>query len=257
MRLQLATWPEVESYLAKSTGIIIPLGSTEQHGPTGFIGTDALCPEILAYGLDEKRAAEGNDVMIAPTLSIGMAQHHLGFAGSVTLRPTTLIAVVQDVVNSLAKHGFDRFYFLNGHGGNIATVSAAFSEIYAEHSFGRAGDNRPPVRCQLVNWFTLPGVMEICKDAFGDDDGSHATCGEVSLTYYGFQKDAERVRHAAMAPGRAGEGKIYDSDDYRRRFPDGRIGSDPRKASVDVGEKLFNTAIGEIAESYDTFVGAA
>ena len=251
MRLQLSTWPEVESYLDRSTGIIIPIGSTEQHGPTGFIGTDALCPELLAFGL-----AEQKDVMIGPTLSIGMAQHHLGFAGSVTLRPTTLIAVVQDVVASLTKHGFDRFFFLNGHGGNIATVTAAFSEIYAEHSLGKAGDNRPPVRCTLVNWFTLRGVLDICTELFGDDDGSHATCGEVSLTYYGYQKDAVRVRGAEMAPGRAGDGPIYDSDDYRRRFPDGRIGSDPRKATVEAGERLYHAAIEEIGRRYDAFLTA-
>ncbi len=136
MLLQLATWQEVEGYLKASRGIAIPIGSTEQHGPTGFVGTDALCPEILARGL-----AEEDGVMVAPTLSIGMAQHHLSFAGSITLRPTTLIAVVMDVVNSLSRHGFDSFYFLNGHGGNIATVQSAFSEIYAEASLGRAGAN--------------------------------------------------------------------------------------------------------------------
>jgi creatinine amidohydrolase len=256
MRLQLSTWPEVETYLGASKGIIIPVGSTEQHGPTGFIGTDALCPEILAFGLGERRMAAGNPIMVGPTLSIGMAQHHLGFAGSVTLRPTTMIAMVQDVVGSLAKHGFERFFFLNGHGGNIATLNAAFSEIYAEHSLGKAGDNRPPVRCTLVNWFTLKRVMEICADKFGDDDGAHATCGEVSLTYYGFQKDAERVKGAEMTPGRAGDGPIYDSDDYRRRFPDGRIGSDPRKATVEAGELLYNAAIEEIGTRYDAFVSA-
>lgn len=256
MRLQLCTWPEVEDYLTKSTGIIIPVGSTEQHGPTGFIGTDALCPEILAYGISEKRAAQGDDVMIGPTLSIGMAQHHLGFAGSVTLRPSTMMAMVQDVVNSLAKHGFTRFFFLNGHGGNIATLSATYSEIYAEHSLGRAGDNRPSLRCKTVNWFDGKAVNDICQAEFGDDDGSHATCGEVSLTYFGFQKDAARVKDAKMAPGRAGEGAIYDCDDYRRRFPDGRIGSDPRKATIEIGERLYHAAIDEISQSYETFLSA-
>lgn len=261
MRLQLSTWPEVETYLDTSKGVIIPVGSTEQHGPTGFIGTDALCPEILAFGLAERRQASGNPVMVAPTLSIGMAQHHLGFAGSVTLRPSTMIAMVQDVVNSLAKHGFERFFFLNGHGGNIATLNAAFSEIYAEHSLGRAptsreGDNRPPVRCTLVNWFECDSVMKISAETFGDDDGAHATCGEVSLTYYGFQKDADRVKDAEMTPGRAGGGPIFDCDDYRRRFPDGRIGSDPRKATVEAGELLYNAAIEEIDRRYDDFVKA-
>ncbi|MBT3172928.1 MAG: creatininase family protein, partial [Rhodospirillaceae bacterium] len=49
MRMQLATWPEVEDYLKESTGIILPIGSTEQHGPNGFIGTDALTSEMISF----------------------------------------------------------------------------------------------------------------------------------------------------------------------------------------------------------------
>lgn len=251
MRLQLSTWPEVEDYLTRSTGIVIPIGSTEQHGPTGFIGTDAICPEMLAFGL-----AEHMEVAVAPTLSIGMAQHHLGFTGTITLRPSTLISVVRDVVASLAKHGFTRFFFLNGHGGNIATLDAAFSEIYADRSLGLDGGNQPPLRCELVNWFLLDSVAKIAADKFGDAEGEHATCTEVSLTYYGHQKEAERVRGARMTPGAAGGGPIFDADDYRRRFPDGRIGSDPRLASAEIGEQLYYAAIEEIGEKYRAFLTA-
>ncbi len=252
MRLQISTWQEVDEYLKHSTGIIIPIGSTEQHGPTGFIGTDALCPELLARGVSDEYG-----ICVAPTLSIGMAQHHLGFSGSITLKPTTLIAVVQDVVASLAKHGFTRFFFLNGHGGNIATLSAAFSEIYAERSLGYAGDNSLPVRCTTVNWFFLNEVSRITKERFGDDEGSHATCSEVSLTYYGYPEAAARVREAAMSAGRAGQGPIYDAVDYRMRFPDGRIGSDPRKATIEIGEELYKAALPEIKERFDSFMQAA
>ena len=79
MLLSMATWQEVEARLQSGKrGIIIPIGSHEQHGPTGLIGTDALCPDIIARHADKQ-----GDLLIAPPFSIGMAQHHMGFPGSI------------------------------------------------------------------------------------------------------------------------------------------------------------------------------
>ena len=249
MLLQLSTWKEVESYLARSTGIVIPIGSTEQHGPNGLIGTDAICPETIARGV-----AKETDVLIAPTLSVGMAQHHLGFPGSITLRPSTLLALIRDVVHSLAVHGFDRFYFLNGHGGNTATVTAAFSEIYAESSLGIAAVDRPALRCKLANWWVGSRVKALSQQLFGEAEGSHATPAEVSLSYFAYP---EAVKTADMDPKIAPKGEIRDAADYRRRFPDGRIGSDPSLASIEAGEKLYRAAVADCVEDCQQFFSAA
>src|SRR5471032_1283497 len=91
MQLQLSTWPEVEAYLAKSKAILIPIGSTEQHGPNGLLGTDALCPEIIG-----KRAGNEAGILVGPTFNVGQAQHHMGFSGTITLRPSTMIAAMMD-----------------------------------------------------------------------------------------------------------------------------------------------------------------
>ncbi len=248
MLLHHCTWQEVEARLKRSTGIIVPIGSTEQHGPNGLIGTDALCAEVVAHGV-----GEAADALVAPTISVGMAQHHLGFAGSITLRPSTLIAVVCDTVHSLARHGFDRIYFVNGHGGNIATLSAAFSEIYAERSFNGQGHNTPAVRCRLKNWFDGPAIKSLSEELYGDAEGSHATPSEVSLTQYAFP---ESVKRAAMSPEIAPKGPIHDAQDYRHRFPDGRIGSDPTLASPEAGKRLFDTAVEEVAGEYQQFLSA-
>src|SRR4028119_272934 len=126
MLLHLSTWPEVEAYLEQSQGIILPIGSTEQHGPTGLIGTDAICAEAIARGTGDAISA-----MVGPTINVGMALHHTAFPGTISLRPSTLILLVKDYVTCLAKAGFTKFFFINGHGGNIATLKAAFSETYA------------------------------------------------------------------------------------------------------------------------------
>jgi creatinine amidohydrolase len=247
MELRFSTWQEVDAYLQVSKAIVLPIGSTEQHGPNGLIGTDALCPESLAVALGDKTGA-----LIAPTIAVGMAQHHLGFAGSITLRPSTLIAVIRDMLNSLIRHGFERFYFLNGHGGNVATVQAAFAELYAQASLGANPTDQSSVRCKLVNWWEAEGVMALSKELFGEADGSHATCGEVSLTQYVYP---DSIKTAEMDPPVAPTGPIYDAADYRRRFPDGRIGSNPSLASPEAGEKLFRLALAGLEKDYLAFAG--
>ncbi len=245
MELRFSTWQEVDAYLQDSKAIILPIGSTEQHGPNGLIGTDALCPESLATALGDKTGA-----LVAPTIAVGMAQHHLAFAGSITLRPSTLIAVILDTVNSLIQHGFERFYFLNGHGGNVATVNAAFAEIYAQFSMATAGAGRPAVRCKIVNWWEAEGVMALSKELFGEADGSHATCGEVSLTQFAYPHS---IKSAEMDPPIAPTGAFYDAADFRQKFPDGRIGSNPSLASPEAGEKLFKKALAGLEKSYLDF----
>ncbi|MCC5865858.1 MAG: creatininase family protein [Wenzhouxiangella sp.] len=242
MLLQRATWPDVRDYLEHSQGIVIPIGSTEQHGPTGMIGTDAICPETIAVGMAEA------GILVAPTLSIGMAQHHLAFPGSITLRPSTLMAVVRDVVGSLASQGFTHFYFLNGHGGNIATVQSAFAEIWAEASLnGRASS----LKLKLANWFTGQRIVALSRELFGEAEGSHATPSEISLTWHAYP---DSMRNEPLTPKRAPNGPIRDARDYRRQFPDGRIGSEPDLASPAHGKRLYQAGLADALADYQAFL---
>ncbi len=187
MLLERRTWQEVEAYLERSRGVILPVGSTEQHGPSGLMGTDALCAELIARGVGEATGA-----MIAPTLNFGMAQHHMAFCGTMTLRPETLLAVLVDLLGSLAQHGFQRCLVINGHGGNTATIMAAFSELHAKASL-TADRGSASLCCRLRNWWSPPPVTEVQKELFGDRDGSHATASEISLTQYALPKAIKRV----------------------------------------------------------------
>lgn len=245
MRLSTASWPEIEAYLARSKGIVIPIGSHEQHGPNGLIGTDAICPETIAL-----EAAEEAGFLVAPTFHVGMAQHHMAFPGTITLRPSTMMAALQDWIQSLTRHGFRRLYFLNGHGGNVATLTASFSEAYAAHSLR---GEPAAFACAMANWWELPGVGETIRRLFPVGDGMHATASEVSVTYYRYPEAQKRVE---MSPKIAPVGPFTDAADYRRRFPDGRIGSDPAQASVEAGAEIVRTAKKALIAEATRFFGA-
>ncbi len=249
MRLQMMSWAEVEAHLETSTGVIVPIGSTEQHGPNGLIGTDALNADWIA-----RAAGEAAGAVVAPVINVGMAQHHMAFKGSMTLKPTTLILVIKEWVESLAHHGFERFFFVNGHGGNIATINAAFQELYTEQSLAGTG-NRNGVVCRLHNWWQGEQTTAKIKQLFADKDGRHATISEVSVTQYLFPDAVKRVG-AEMGPPSGAKGGWADADDYRRKFPDGRIDSHPHLATPAAGREIYELAVAEIAETYKrTFPG--
>ncbi|MBW4665174.1 MAG: creatininase family protein [Chroococcus sp. CMT-3BRIN-NPC107] len=245
MQLSLATWCEVETYLERSPGIILPIGSTEQHGPTGLIGTDAICAEEIAYGVGE--ATHG---LVTPTINVGMALHHTAFPGTISLRPSTMILVIRDYVTCLAKAGFNKFFFINGHGGNIATLKAAFAETYA-HLADLNIPNHAQIQCQLGNWFMCQSVYNLAKELYGDREGSHATPSEVALTQYIYP---EYIKNAPLSPEVAKGHAIYSAADFRHRYPDGRMGSNPALATPEHGKQFYNLAVKELSNNYLKFL---
>lgn len=245
MRLQLCTWPQVEAHLETSRGIIVPIGSTEQHGPTGLLGTDALCADAVATA-----AGERLDVMVAPCINVGMAVHHMAFPGSMTLRPSTLIAVIRDTVVGLATHGFERFLFVNGHGGNIPTLQSAWYEIHCETREKRdAGADARALRFAVQNWWAGTQVKAYCDEVFGPGDGNHATCGELSLMHFLYPDHAAET--GPLEPRIAGHHVFHDAEHYRAVHPDGRMGSDPSLANAEHGGRLFDIAVTEAVTAYE------
>jgi creatinine amidohydrolase/Fe(II)-dependent formamide hydrolase-like protein len=125
--------------------------------------------------------------------------------------------------------------------------------MYHGISFSRPGANLPPFRCLLRNWWELSGVMDVCRQLFPVGEGSHATPSEVSVTYFAYPSAQKRV---AMAPKIAPNGPILDAEDYRRRFPDGRIGSDPSQASVEAGEKIVAAAVKSLVAEFKAYAAS-
>ncbi|MEB3200268.1 MAG: creatininase family protein [Synechococcaceae cyanobacterium] len=245
IRLQLRSWPEVETYLQGCRGVIVPLGSTEQHGPTGAIGTDALTAEAVALEVGRR-----SGVLVTPTQAFGMAEHHLGFAGTISLQPSTLMALLHDVVLSLARHGFERLFVINGHGGNIATCRAAFAQAHATAcARGLPGAER--LRCRLANWFMGGPVMREARELYGDREGHHATPSEIALTLH---LEPSLIAKQRPLPEPAPAGPIHGPDDFRRRHPDGRMGSDPFLAQPEHGQRFLDLAATSLCEELAAFL---
>jgi creatinine amidohydrolase len=262
MRLAYTSWLQVSQYLQRCRGIIIALGSTEQHGPIGPIGTDALVAQAVAQG-----AAEQGQWLVAPTLNLGPAQFNLGFPGTVALRASTMMAVVGDVLNSLTSQGFNRFYFLNGHGANIATVNAACQDFYAQWSLGQRSGVAP--RCKLRSWWDYPGPDQLRKQYYGAWEGMHATPSElaIAMALLGeqFPDDPQALSQVQLPPQALPEGYArlhagdnhLDASAHRRQFPDGRVGSHSALATAEQGRALLQAAIADAHQDIAQFFSAS
>jgi creatinine amidohydrolase len=95
--------------------------------------------------------------------------------------------------------------------------------------------------------------MDLCRQLFPVGEGSHATPSEVSVTYFGYPQAQKSV---AMTPRIAPSGPIFDAEDYRRRFPDGRIGSDPSQANVEAGEKIVKASVKGVINEFRNFAAS-
>jgi creatinine amidohydrolase len=123
--LDRMSWPEVRAEIdAGRSTVVLALGATEQHALHMPLATDALIGDELA-----RRVAERMDAFLAPTVRVGCSEHHVGFAGTMSLRPATFHAVVADLVGSLLKSGFERVVLLPTHGGNFAPLARAVEQL--------------------------------------------------------------------------------------------------------------------------------
>ncbi len=244
MRMDLMTWPELDQRLSHDRSILLPMGSIEQHGPTGLIGTDALVAEAVV-----RRAETLGDILTGPTFNVGYAPHHMGFSGTITLRAETFAAVLTDWITSLSHHGFSHIYVLNGHGGNITPVMRVFETLSRDDAFS------PKPKLCLRNWWMFDAVAAKRNELYGKAEGKHATASEIAITQYLFEQ--ARLAARDLDPRIAPDGPIRSAQDYRARFPDGRIASDPSLANPADGNELLDLAAHALVDDFKAFSHAA
>ena len=230
MRLEFMTWRQVESYLDKSDILIVPTGSTEQHGPNGLIGTDHLVAEGVARAVGELCG-----VPVHPTVNVGMSLHHLGFPGTSSLTAATFMRVLTEIVESTYRNGFRRYFFINGHGGNNDTASAAGSDLLLE-----LGD----VDWIWRTWWDFDDVQKLAAEFFGDRNGDHATASEISITMHLHPGCVESVERCEVT--RPEHEWPLSPEAFRATFPDGRMYSDPSLADPEKGKRIFEMSVSKL-----------
>jgi creatinine amidohydrolase len=162
------TWEEVDARLREGVDtVLIPIGTTEQHGPHLPLDTDCFIARSLSTRAAELGEREGVSLLVAPTLNVTLSWYHMQFPGSMRLSTTTFLQVFREVCDSLAHHGFENLVAVNGHGGNIAALTVAVN-----HYFETTGR-----RVFLVQWWDL------AADALAGIEGPmiHAEEAETSL----------------------------------------------------------------------------
>src|SRR6187200_2190247 len=142
MRIAEMNWMMVEEYLRRDDRCVLPLGSTEQHAYLS-LSVDSILAERLAV-----EAAEPLGVPVFPVLAYGITPYFRAFPGTISLRVQTYLAIMRDMLDSIAEHGFKRILIVNGHGGNVP-AQGLVGEWLADH---------PGVRIKFHNWWNAPNV---------------------------------------------------------------------------------------------------
>ncbi len=240
-RLDQMSWYEVDAYLANSDGIFLPVGSTEQHGPMGLIGTDAICAEKLALA-----AAKTNNSIVAPTLAYTPAHFNTAFPGTISLSVDTFKAVVFEVLSGLQHQGFGKIYILNGHGANIEPINHVIARL-------------PSGSVRIKSWWDFQPVQQLRQNYFGEWEGMHATPAEISITqaFYrsippGVASEPPEKLSQEFIAAHAGD-KHSSPKEHRAQFPDGRVGSHSALARPEYGQALIEAACSAISEDFAAF----
>ncbi len=147
MRIEDLNWMDVEQYLKQDDRLIVVLGTIEQHGYLS-LATDVKVPLALADA-----ASQRTGVLVAPPVNYGVSPYFATYPGTFSLRLSTFIDTVEDIIHSAYRHGFRRILLLNGHGGNDA----------ARGRLVEVANELPGLKLAWYAWWTAHSVEEVAR----------------------------------------------------------------------------------------------
>jgi creatinine amidohydrolase len=231
------TDPEVSDFLADHQTVIVPTGSTEQHGPHGPLLTDVIVPTEVA-----RRVAPRVGAVVAPSINYGLSYPHTGFTGVVQVRIPTFMAVIEDLCVSLATVGFSRIVFLNGHYDNTYAIAYACATAAERMPAG--------VHAFPINYWDGMTADE-AAEYFGPGTGLHANRGETSavLAINPALVDLDRA-NAEMPPfpevtnqGPVHTAFFFSAPGSVHRATRSGTWGDARQATAEYGEKYLKVVV--------------
>ena len=239
---QYLTAAELNERAAAGAVVLLPVASTEQHGPHMATGTDCLLVGEVCRRAAARVAAAGRPVVVAPVLWAGLARHHMAFGGSVSLGLATYQALLLDLGRSIERAGFERLVIVNGHGGNMTALNALSAELTAALAM--------PVAITTYFQLAEAAMAPILEDQPGV---LHACEAETSMM---LAIRPELVRHELLAlahgptaprAGAALGSAFHEWRSFKAITATGVLG-DARRASAEKGQRLLAAAAAALAE---------
>src|SRR5574340_949921 len=222
MRLEELNWMDVEAYLKQDDRIILILGATEQHGYLSLL-TDVKIPQALADAVSERTG-----VLVAPALNFGVAPYFLSYPGTISLRTTTFMNVVEDIVRSLYGQGFRRFFVMNGHGGNSGARTVLTELI----------NDLPGMKVVWYSWWESHSIEAVAIRH--ELKTSHASWMEA----FPFTMVGDLPVEPKIPPKVIG---LPGAEESRRLYGDGMFGGQYAGAP-EIMEDVFSAALGDVLE---------
>lgn len=220
MRFEELNWFDLEQYLLNDDRLMLVIGACEQHGYLSLL-TDVKIPLALADA-----ASKQTGVLVAPPLNFGSSPYFLDYPGTISLRLSTMLDVVEDMVKSLHSQGFRRILVLNGHGGNEG-VRAKLYELINELS---------DLKISWFSWWVSHSIEAVARKF--ELKPSHANWLEA----FSFTRVTELPKKKKRFPHLSG---LSNAVETRKTYGDGVFGGE-YSAANSVVEELFAAALDDI-----------